>query len=297
MWRSLLFVPVLNDRLFEGAAQRGSDAIVLDLEAAVPQDRKDDARAVLPAAVTHLKTAKAEIAVRINPLDAGGEDDMAAAMDAGADLIVLPHATIASVKQAGDLAGATPLIPIIETPRGVIDALGIAEAASTVVGLGLGVEDYSTAMGAPPTPDLLIPAAFHVIQAARAAQCEPLIIADTIADYANLSGFEAAALKSRALGASGSFAIHPGQVEILNRVFMPTDEELRQAEEIIIAAEEANRHGSAIATRNGTMIDEPIIARARSILRLGQRYAEPSSPSKQTQNAPKPRSSTTCLKD
>ena len=280
MWRSLLFVPILNERMLQGAAARGADALVLDLEAGVQKDRKQEARAALTGAVSGLRTASVDIAVRVNPLQSGGTDDIVAAIEAGADLIVVPQATVASTRQAADLAGVRPIIPLIESPRGVIDALAIADAAPTVAGLGLGVEDYSTKMWAPPTPDLLIPAAFQVIQAARAAQCEPLIIADTIADYTNVSGFEAAARKARALGSSGSFAIHPAQVDILNRVFMPNDEELRQAEEIIFAAEEASRQGSAIAIQNRTMIDAPIVARARSILRLGQRYAEPSSPSK-----------------
>ena len=280
MWRSLLFVPILHERMLQGAAARGADALVLDLEAGVQKDRKQEARAALTGAVSGLRTASVDIAVRVNPLQSGGTDDIVAAIEAGADLIVVPQATVASTRQAADLAGVKPIIPLIESPRGVIDALAIADAAPTVAGLGLGVEDYSTKMWAPPSPDLLIPAAFQVIQAARAAQCEPLIIADTIADYTNVSGFEAAARKARALGSSGSFAIHPGQVDVLNRVFMPNDEELRQAEEIILAAEEASRQGSAIAIRNRKMIDAPIVARARSILRLGQRYAEPSSPSK-----------------
>ena len=273
MWRSLFFVPVLCDRLVAGAAKRGADAIVLDLEAAVPQDRKDEARAALAGILPDLQAAQADIAVRVNPPDDGGTEDIATATKAGADLIVLPQATVASVKQTADLAGTTPLIPLIETPRGVIDALAIAEAAPSVVGLGLGVEDYATEMGAPPAPDLLVPAAFQVIQAARAAGCEPLVFPDTIADYADLARFEVAALKARALGASGGFAIHPGQVEVLNRVFIPSDAAYREAQEIIASAEKAGHGGDAIAARNGKMIDAPIVARARAVLALRQRFA------------------------
>ena len=80
MWRSLLFVPVLNERLIEGAARsRDADAIVLDLEVAVPQTRKNEARAFLSEAVSHLEAAikavahhHCRIAVRINPLHLGG---------------------------------------------------------------------------------------------------------------------------------------------------------------------------------------------------------------------------------
>ena len=159
-----------------------------------------------------------------------------------------------------------------------------AEAASTVVGLGLGVEDYSTEMGAPPTPELLVPAAFQVIQAARAAGCQPLVIPDTIADYTDLARFEAAALKARAMGAAGGFAIHPGQVEVLNRVFMPSDDAFREAQEIIALAEEANQSGNAIAARNGQMIDAPIVDRARAVLARWNRFAGQSAPSKQNRD-------------
>ena len=278
MWRSLLFVPILNNRLVEGAATRGADAVVLDLEAAIPQDRKDEARAALSGAVSGLEASGADIAVRVNPLHSGGVNDIAMAIDAGVDLIVLPHATSTAAKHAADLAGATPLIPLIESPRGVIDALAIAEAASTIVGLGLGVEDYSTEMGAPPTPELLVPAAFQVIQAARAARIEPLVIPDTIAHYTDFVRFETAALKARALGASGSFAIHPGQVEVLNNVFMPSDDEFREAQNIIAVAEKARQNGASVATLNNKMIDSPIVAQARAVLARRLRYSgQPSS--------------------
>ena len=99
---------------------------------------------------------------------------------------MLPHATIDAAKMAADLAGDTRIISLIEAPRGVIDAIAIAEASSTIVGLGLGAEDYSTEMYARPTPELLVPAAFQVIQAARATRREPLVIPDTVSEYTDL---------------------------------------------------------------------------------------------------------------
>ena len=155
--------------------------------------------------------------------------------------------------------------------RGVIEALSIAEVDS-VVGVGLGVEDYAAAMGSPPSPELLVPAAFQVIQAARAAGRQPLILPDTIADYSDLERFRAAANTARAMGASGSFSIHPNQVTILNEVFMPSPGEQREALEIVQAAEDARARGETIAKLNGRMIDTPVEARARSILAIGKRF-------------------------
>lgn len=267
MWRSLLFVPVLEDRLVQGANRRGADAIVLDLEAAVPPDRKEEARAKLASVISRLGGSDTPVAVRVNRATDGGERDVAAAVDAGANIIVLPRATPAATARAAALAGhAVPLVPLIEDPRGVIEALAVAEAAPSVAGLGFGVEDYATDMGAPPTPELLLPAAFQVIQAARAAGRAPLVLPDTIADYRDLQRFEAAAGKARALGATGGFAIHPGQVAVMNRTFAPTAAEQESARRIVEAAENARRGGRAVASLDGRMIDAPIEARAKAVL-------------------------------
>ena len=142
MWRSLLFVPVLEDRLVRGASRRGADVIALDLEAAVPQDRKDEARARLAQVVSRLSGSDTPVAVRVNRGNNGGKKDIAAAVGAGASIIVLPKASPATTAQAAALAGpAVPLIPLIEDPRGVIEALAVAEAAPSVVGLRFGAED------------------------------------------------------------------------------------------------------------------------------------------------------------
>lgn len=265
MWRSLLFVPTLNNRLIDSASRCDADVVVLDLEAAVASERKDEARDQLPNLIPRLKDADATVAVRINLLDRGGLADLAAAQAAGANLVVLPKATPASTAQTAGGVGL-PIIPLIEDPLGVIDALTIAEASSAVVGLGFGVEDYAAEMGAPPTPELLVPAAFQVIQAARAAQREALVIPDTIADYRDLRRFEFAARKARAMGASGSFAIHPAQIEVLNNIFTPTSAEREAAVSIIQAAEHARQSGQSVAKLNGQMIDAPVEARARALL-------------------------------
>ncbi|MEM1049688.1 MAG: CoA ester lyase [Pseudomonadota bacterium] len=267
MWRSLLFVPVLEDRLVQGAPRRRADVITLDLEAAVPPDRKVDARTHLTSVIADLSAASIPIAVRVNPLNEDGEADIAAAVDAGADILVLPKANPADTTRAAALAGdGIPLIPLIEDPRGVIDAIAIAEAAVSVAALGLGVEDYASEMGAPPTPELLVPAGFQVIQAARAAGRAALVLPDTIADFRDLPRFEEAARKGRAMGASGGFAIHPEQVRILNLAFSPSPAEQETARRIIEAAERARLEGKAVAKLDGQMIDAPVEARARAVL-------------------------------
>lgn len=272
MWRSLLFVPTLNARLVEGAPRRDADAIVLDLEAAVPNNRKTEARNALAHIVPELTSANVSVAVRVNLLDAGGQADIATALNTGIDAIVLPMASPESTEQAAAEAGnEVPLVPLIESPRGVINSLAIAEAAPSVAGLGFGVEDYAAGMGAPPTPALLLPAAFQVIQAARAAGCAPLVFADTIADFKNLERYETAARAAQAMGASGGFAIHPGQVSVLNEVFTPSQAEIDTAKAIIEAAEQARHQGHAVTQWNNRMVDAPVEAAARALLARDKR--------------------------
>ena len=96
----------------------------------------------------------------------------------------------------------------------------------------------------------------------------PLVILDTIADHKNLQGFEAAARRSHSMGASGSFAIHPAQVEALNKEYTPGTATREQALRIVEAAESTRRKGEAIASVDGQMIDAPIEARALAILKF-----------------------------
>ena len=268
MMRSLLFVPVLNERLVQRAGARGADVIVLDLEAAVPAELKTQAREQLATAVPSMREqCVPNVAVRVNLFEQGAEADIAAACAAGADTLVLPMATSVNTKRAAQLAGAgVQLIALIEDPRAVMEALAIAEAADSVIGLGLGVEDYATQMGTLPTPQLLVPAAFQVIQAARAAKIEPLVVPDTIADYTDIERFHNASQLARALGASGGFCIHPSQVTVLNKVFTPDAAEVEQARRIVEVAEQAREQGLAIASIDGQMIDAPIEERARALL-------------------------------
>lgn len=237
----------------------------------MPPDRKDEARARLAPAISMLGGDDVPVAVRVNRRSDGGNEDIAAAVGAG--IVVLPRATPATTARAATLAGhAVPVVPLIEDPRGVIEALAIAEAAPSVAGLGFGVEDYATAMGAPPSPDLLLPAASFVIQAARAAGRAPLVLPDTNADHRDLQRFEAAAGRARALGATGGFASHPGQVAVLNRTFAPAPADLEAARRIAEAAVRARRDGQAVADLDGRMIGAPIEARAGAVLAQAKRH-------------------------
>ncbi|WP_305972348.1 MULTISPECIES: CoA ester lyase [unclassified Mameliella] len=281
MWRSLLFVPVLEEKFLAKAASRGADAIVLDLEASVDPARKDEARAALPGAVSRLASQVA-VTVRINALWAQAFRDLEASVIEGVSAIHLPLCESAAQVRAvcamiGELEqerglpqGQIRLVTLLESAGAVLNAPQIATASPRLVAMTVGVEDYATSMGVAATPDVLKPAVQQVNQAARAASVASLSIATSMSDFRDIDGLRAAATYARAIGSTGGYAVHPAQVAVLNEVFSPTAAELDWARRVVEAAEIAARQGQGITQVDGRMIDLPLVSRARSIIARGQ---------------------------
>ena len=277
MWRSLLFIPVLEDRFIAKAAERGADAIILDLEAGVADDRKVEAREVLGSVVARL-SPDVTTTVRINAQWDAASLDLDAAVIAGVSALHLAlcedpdHVRRVADRvsqleaERGIAPGTVRLIAMLESPTALIRANEIAAASPRMAGLTLGMEDYATAMGATPNADLLRPACYQITQVARAAGIAPLAVPASMANFRDSEEMENAAGWARRIGAVGGYAVHPVQVEILNRVFAPSEEEIAWAHRVIEAAAKAKRDGAGVFTVDGRMVDLPIIRRARDII-------------------------------
>lgn len=275
MWRSILFIPVLQERFLSKAAQRGADAIVLDLEASIASNRKLEARDALPAAIDKLVEQKQQVMVRVNMLWRMALADIEVAARAGVSAIVLPNCRSAAQVQAVDgvlceleqerQLPHIGLIPLIESAEGVLESQTIA-AVPRVVALTFGIEDYLTDTQSQPEPESLATTAQLITLAARAAGKAPLVVPESLANLNELDQFEAAAQRGRAMGSSGGFAVHPNQVDILNRVFSPGEEELKWAENVVAAARNAEQQGLGAVSMDGRMIDLPIVLRAQQLL-------------------------------
>lgn len=278
MWRSVLFIPVLQERFLANAAERGADAIVLDLEASIAADRKDEARVALPAAIDGLASQGQDVLVRVNMLWLAALKDLEVAARAGVRAIVLPGCSSASEVQAVDAVlseleaaanlppGKIGLVPILESARGVLAASEIASASPRVLTLTFGIEDYLTDMETAGDGDLLTMTALSIAQAARAAGATPMVVPESLANLTDLDAFEAAARRGRAMGSDGGFAVHPAQVAVLNRVFSPSPEEIDWARRVVAAADEAESAGLGAVSLDGRMIDPPIVLRAQKLL-------------------------------
>lgn len=270
--RSLLYIPATATRFMARAAQRGADAIVLDLEDAVAPAHKAQARALLAPAIAGLKKA-CPVLVRINADEALWREDTGAALSAGCDGLVIPKVeSAADVQRVATLAEARGaralhLQAIVETPRGLLRLGEIAQASPCLASLAFGGEDFASALGVPPTPRTLSMSAQAVAIAAVAAGLHPMGLAGTVGNYADLADFSQLARLSRALGMRGAACIHPAQLPALHAAFGASEEELRQARAIVQAYGQALAQGQGAVAVAGRMVDAPIADRARRLLR------------------------------
>lgn len=233
--RSALYMPASNARAIEKARGLPADMIILDLEDAVKPGLKDEARI---AAVDAMAEGFGDrlTAIRINGAETSWHRaDIAAARDAQCDFVVLPKVERAdSAARIAELVGK-PLLVMIETPRGVLNAADIA-SAEDIAGVLVGANDLANALRLPPSSGraALSMALQSILLAARAAGIWAL---DSVYnDLNNPSGLEAECQDGRLLGFDGKTLIHPNQIDIANAAFLPNAAEIEDAKALIAAA-------------------------------------------------------------
>lgn len=271
MNRSYLFAPGHVPKLVHRVFTAGADAVMLDLEDAVPPDAKDEARELVAAAI-----AARPAWVRINAL----RSELAAAdLDAVAPLaegLRLPK--VESAEDVGwvvDRCGAAtpPLICAIESARGLLAAEEIA-SVDGVRHLSIGGVDLRRDLNTGDGDLPMLYARSRLVVVSRAAGLEPPI--DSV--YAQLldeDGLRAQCELSRSLGFFGKSAIHPRQLSVLHAVFTPSEEEVAWARAVVEAFRAAG--GAAARLPDGEFVDRPVADRAERLLALATRR-EPAAP-------------------
>lgn len=281
--RTLMFVPGNQERRINKARSISADALILDLEDSVPAAEKDAARKMVAASIEGLIFEGHDIFVRVNALSTPNcIPDIKAVVKRGLKGICLPksesagdilkvEALIAEVeKESGLETGSIGILPLVETPLGVINTYEIATASSRILGITLGAEDYALEMGVNRTkegneivyPRMVIPVACHAANV--------LAIDCVYTDVRDGEGLVAETKKVKQFGFQGKLVIHPDQVAPVNQIFMPSPEEIESSQKIIEAFEIAVKQGSASTSLDGKMIDEPVALRARKLLALAE---------------------------
>jgi len=308
--RSELAVPGSNTKLFEKAAKSNVDVIFLDLEDAVAPDDKPQARKNVVEALNDIDWGNKTLSVRINGLDTHYMyRDVVDVVEncPRLDMIMIPKAGTAAdiyaidmlVTQIETAKGREKRIGfemIIETALGMANVDEIARASKRNESLHFGVADYAAStkartvgIGGPhPEYGVLTDAegdaarAYHwgdpwhyaiarLVVAARAAGLRPLD--GPFGDFSDPEGFKAQARRAAVLGCEGKWAIHPSQIDLANEVFSPSEAEVKKAQRILDAMEEAQREGRGAVALDGRLIDIASIKQAEVLVKKAQQIA------------------------
>jgi citrate lyase subunit beta/citryl-CoA lyase len=283
--RSLLFAPGNRGRTLVKARESIADAVIFDLEDAVPIAEKVSARAVVGEAVA---PGRVPVYVRINPLDTPwGEADLRTVVKLGLTGVVLPKCESAAhidtvdrvltdaEQRQGMMLGSVEVMPLVETAAGVLRVAEIAASGSRVRRLAFGAYDFARDLSVALTgsgEELLVPRA-TIALAARAAGVQAL---DTpFADITDLEGLLADARRARQVGFSGKLCIHPSQLEPVHRVFTPSSEDVAAAYRVVTAFREAERSGRAAIAVDGKLVDYPIAEQQERLLERAAAFGLP----------------------
>ena len=272
--RSWLFVPALRSpEWLPKAIASGADAVIVDLEDATAPNEKDRAREVVRALAVAPREHPA-IVVRVNAPHPEVEDDIGAAVASGADGVVLPKVDgpwqverAARFLEENEKGGRRrAIMAMIETPRGVWNALAIADADPRVVSLMFGGGDLAAAVGSVRTDEgAEVRTARDLIALAAGAAAIGCVDTPWL-DVADPSGAEREARAVRLIGFTGKFAIHPSHVRAIHAGFAPSEQEAADARGLLEAFERGISAGSGVTTYKGRMIDKPDALQAQRVL-------------------------------
>ena len=286
--RSVLFMPVSNQRAVAKATTLAVDTVIIDLEDSVADSAKQQAVDLLGAALSQ-DFGKRRCLVRINAMSTPHwQNDIAAlkhivASGLNFDGIVLPKVEsteeIDTCVNAMDKAGIqSSLWIMVETSKGVQRVDELCAFGNPVTGIMIGTADLALDLGLPDVRYLdpgsrsdfprigLIHSLSRVVLAARAAGI--IVIDGVYPHFRDATGFEREARQGLHLGFDGKSLIHPNQLDITHRVFTPSDEEVTEARALVAAWGDANRAGLAVCSHNGVMVEELHVRQAQKRISL-----------------------------
>lgn len=285
--RSLLFVPANNWRMILRATREMEDAVILDLEDAVPVGEKETGRIFARDSLPLFKEQGIVTIVRVNSLGTGfTSEDLKYVVCGNLDGVMLPKAEskediiqlerlLTKEEEVKGLPqGSIFIMPLIESPKGILNLNEIALASKRVAALGFGAADFLRELGggfavtriSPEEyfPMLLYPRAMISI-VARAIGI-PAIDTPFFGSLIDIEGLRREAERVKLLGFSGKMVIHPRHIAPVNEVFSPSKEDVEYAKRVIEAYREAEAKGLGATSLEGRMIDYAMYLMGKSLL-------------------------------
>lgn len=280
--RTMLFMPGNNPGMLQNAGILGADSIILDLEDAVSLTEKDSARILVREAIKNVDYSDVEVVVRVNPLTTEyAREDIDVIARVKPDALMIPKATEEELMEINSILDkieeeegfekeSIKLIPLVESAYGVENVYNIIKASKRIVGILLGGEDLTSDLGIKRTKEgeEIFYARNKVAVACKAMKVDAI---DTpFTDTNDFEGLEKDTRKAKSLGMTGKASINPRQIDTIHSVYAPTKEEIRHAERVLEAMEEAKREGKGVFSLDGKMVDAPIINRAKTTIDLAK---------------------------
>jgi citrate lyase beta subunit len=280
--RSKLFVPGSRPELFQKALQSEADALSFDLEDAVSEERKDEARGYVGKFLETSRDTGKAIIVRTNPVSSAHfEKDIQAIVSAGLDFINIPKVEdpaeiekaeklLVSYEQELGLNKPIGILVNIESPKGLRRAGELAWTGRRVAGLQIGYGDLCSPLGIDRRE---VAAIQHVMFAVRMAAGEAGVMAldGAFTDVADLDGFIAEAELAKRMGFAGKSCIHPTQIDSANLVFRPSEADIAYSLKVLKKLESAEMRGVGAFVVDGQMVDAPLFERANSIIQTARK--------------------------
>lgn len=286
--RSKLFVPGSRPELFDKALSSAADGLSFDLEDAVAEQKKAEARTILSEwmDLESVRNSRKLIIVRVNGMDTPHfEQDIAQVVRSGLKMINLPKPENPdAVRHTAELLeraerangvnrdGARPvqILLNIETTKALRTAYELACSHPRVAGLQLGLADLFEPIGISRKEKFAVKYAMMQLKLA-AAEAGIDAFDSAFADIKNTEGFLEEARFAASLGYVGKSCIHPSQIELANEAFRPSDDAIAHALRIVEAAREADANGIGAYVVDGKMIDPPFYQSAVKLVEHARR--------------------------
>ncbi|PNP61685.1 hypothetical protein FNYG_13574 [Fusarium nygamai] len=283
--RAMLYVPSSSSKMLAKSRSLTVDCVAYDLEDSVASDQKQHARETLGSFLQSLKHDRpkgiGEIAVRVNATDTKHiEGDLRAVVDTpGLNTIVLPkvqtaadiHFVADAIRHLRQDHSPLSIIALIETAKGLINLNEISAASSLISGLVFAAEDFCHDLSITRTPSLteLLFVRSAIVTAARAHEIPSTIdlVTTSFRGEEGIRHLELECTDGKRLGFNGKQLIHPSQIEVAQRVFSPSQEELIWAVKVMIGdAKALADQGRGAWTLDGKMIDVPVVKKAQAVV-------------------------------
>src|SRR6516162_9067129 len=283
--RSWLFLEGANEPVLQAAALSGADVLIQELEDFTSPAQRPAARALAADLYAAWRAAGVVVAVRINPLDSDGMEDLAAVMRGRPDIVALPkvaepthivrldEAVTRFERDYGLAEGSTALLPNIELARGLLQTHAIAKASPRTVACLMASEDLAADLGAERGPD-----------GAELAYCRQRFIVECVAagvvavdcpyTFSDIEGVARDTRWARRLGYVAKSLVDPAHARVVNSVLTPDEAELRHAREIVAAFEAARQRGEARVELRGSLVEVPTYSNAKRLIARGEALQE-----------------------